>query len=236
MMTPKTITVTFPRTFIFGFSSRIVQVAISTETGVVAYLSNTHERETLSIWIKATDRKRYAWLEQMRDSEKNNPIGMIVKIYVLASILTSRMPLKSRARARICVQIVAKIKCHVVKKIGKPDRVRKKGARYIRNPAVSRTHLLNKMTEPLKNIQILDNGYPGREVFLTRQRTLDGVGNSALPILSDHQGTHSLTRLPLRLFSSLYRDVSMRNLWCDRVKVLRSPLRQFSRKEASVGA
>jgi hypothetical protein len=58
----------------------------------------------------------------MRDSEKNNPIGIIVKIYVLASILTSRMPLTSRARARICVQIVAKIKCHVVKKIGKPDR------------------------------------------------------------------------------------------------------------------
>ena len=101
------------------------------------------------------------------------------------------------------------------RKSGNLIAIRKRGTWYIRNPAVSRTHLLNKMTEPLKNIQILDNGYRGKQAFLTRHRTLDGVGNFALPIRSDRHCTHSLTRLPLRLFSSLYRDVSMRNLRCD---------------------
>ena len=51
--------------------------------------------------------------------------------------------------------MVAKIKCHVVKKMGNPVTISTDDYWRIRNPTVSRTHLLNRITDPLKKIQIL---------------------------------------------------------------------------------
>jgi len=79
----------------------------------------------------------------MRDRQKKKPIGQMARTYVLPSILTVFRPSRRDVvLASICVMIVAKTRCHVVKKMGN------------RNPAVSRTHLLNRITEPLKKIQI----------------------------------------------------------------------------------
>lgn len=73
----------------------------------------------MSIWMKATLRYRYAWLPQIKLKLKKRPIGTIARRYTLPVMgtffLESRMVVK---RARIWVMMVAKTKCHVVRKMG----------------------------------------------------------------------------------------------------------------------
>jgi hypothetical protein len=72
--------------------------------------------------------------------------------------LESRMVVK---RARNWVMMVAKTRCHVVRKMGKSARVLERalstGDVYVRNFAVSRIYLLKTMVLELSVIQVLRN-------------------------------------------------------------------------------
>jgi hypothetical protein len=96
-------------------------------------------------------------LQQMREREKNIPTGTMARKYVLQSILTVSRPERQDVRANIWVQMVEKVRCQVVKKIGKAIHNSKLDSEWglVPKPAVSRIHLLNRMTLPLRNIQSL---------------------------------------------------------------------------------
>lgn len=99
-------------------------------------------------------------------------------------------------RARIWVIIVAKTKCHVVKKMGNPGS-QLRSLFVALNPAVSSTHLLNKMTDPLKKIQILKiSACPAWSTYATKkagwssnffvdERVVEGGGDDAPPFESE---------------------------------------------------
>jgi hypothetical protein len=69
--------------------------------------------------MKATLRYKYAWLPQIKLMLKKMPMGTIARRYTRPVMGTffreSRMVVK---RARIWVMIVAKTRCHVVRKMG----------------------------------------------------------------------------------------------------------------------
>ena len=102
-------------------------------------------------------------------------MGTIARKYSRPSILTVLRPSRRCVvLARICVHIVAKTRCHVVRMIGKPFRRLEKFFRVgIRNPAVSSTHLLKSITAPLKKIQILQvlNSSKRKGGWFTRRKT-----------------------------------------------------------------
>jgi hypothetical protein len=76
-------------------------------------------RQTLSIWMNATLRYMYAWFPHIKLRLKKNPIGTIARTYTLPVILTVfRASSSVVVRARTWVAMVAKTKCHVVRKIG----------------------------------------------------------------------------------------------------------------------
>jgi hypothetical protein len=70
--------------------------------------------------MKATLRYKYAWLPQIKLKLKNRPMGTMARRYTRPFMgtffLESSMVVP---RARNWVMMVAKIKCHVVRKMGK---------------------------------------------------------------------------------------------------------------------
>jgi hypothetical protein len=94
--------------------------------------------------MNATERKRYAALEKIKLMLKKAPIGTIARRYTRPFIgtffLESRRVVK---RANSWVMMVAKMRCHVVRKIG-----------YLK-PLRSKTHLLKMMTVELRVIHTL---------------------------------------------------------------------------------
>jgi hypothetical protein len=122
---------TLPRVFMFNGATPRTAVVIRTATGMVAYqtlafqiTSLSFSAHTLSIWMKATLKCRYAWLPQIKLKLKKRPMGTIARRYTRPVMGTffreSRMVVK---RARNWVMTVAKTKCHVVRKMGKSVRI-----------------------------------------------------------------------------------------------------------------
>lgn len=101
--------------------------------------------------------------------------------------------------------MVANIKCHVVKNMGNPVTISTDDYWRIRNPTVSRTHLLNRITDPLKKIQILGkllvtvNSNKGAERTLRRNR--DEIRLSLMVQLLEQVTVHSSEDLLLRVLS-----------------------------------
>ena len=76
------------------------------------------------IWMKETLRVRYAMLLKMREAEKRAPMGTMFFSHLSHDICTLYTPSRRRVeRSIILVPIVAKVRCHVVRKMG----LRKKG-------------------------------------------------------------------------------------------------------------
>jgi hypothetical protein len=110
--------------------------------------------------MKATLRYRYARLPQIKLKLKKRPIGTIARRYtrpVMGTFfLESRMVVK---RARNWVMMVAKTRCHVVRKTGNSAAVVRRGGRSkvgcIPNLAVCRMYLLKTMVLELSVIHVL---------------------------------------------------------------------------------
>jgi hypothetical protein len=75
--------------------------------------------KALSIWMNATDKNIYALFPQTKLNAKHNAIGTIFSPYIFNEITFCFTPgSKLVVRDKICVNIVAKIICHAVKKNG----------------------------------------------------------------------------------------------------------------------
>jgi len=115
-------------------STPSAQEARRTATGVVA----------LIIWMNETLRYRYVKFPQIKLKLKNNPIGTIALRYTFTVIATFFRP-SSRVvvRASSCVMMVAKVRCHAVRRTG------------YWNLNVDKIHLLKRITLELRDIQII---------------------------------------------------------------------------------
>ena len=69
--------------------------------------------------MKATLKYKYVKLPQIKLKLKKTPIGTIARRYTLPVIFTVFRPSRSVVvRAKICVIIVAKVRCHAVRRMG----------------------------------------------------------------------------------------------------------------------
>jgi len=94
--------------------------------------------------MNETLKYRYVKFPQIKLRLKNTPMGTIARRYTRPVILTVFLPSKRVVvRAMIWVMMVAKIRCHDVRRIG-----------YL-NPRVDKIHLLKRMTLDDKLIQTL---------------------------------------------------------------------------------
>ena len=110
--------------------------------------------------MNATERYKYALLPQIKLKLKKKPIGRMARRYMRPVILTVFRP-SSRVvvRASSWVMKVANIMCHAVSVMGNPGLVTScptpPQVMAILKPRVSRSHLLKRMTPPLKPIHVL---------------------------------------------------------------------------------
>lgn len=71
------------------------------------------------IWMNETLKYKYVKFPQIKLKLKNNPIGTIALRYTFPVMATFFRPSRRVVvRAKSCVMIVAKIRCHAVRRMG----------------------------------------------------------------------------------------------------------------------